>query len=213
MNIANAIWTLRKHNAEFKDEKDSFLRLLRPYVGIKNQHFCEIIKALYFAAPELNSVRANRDLTFTIWSMTRNARYWTAGKREPMFHGKDFIGQEDKTILDRWIALIESITLDLLRGQTNWRALERIAEEVNLHDTISEADWLTIPFTKLLKYHYQMESHGGFSDDEEILCRALKRIGTPNSETFDLLELIGSDSKFESVRIAALDTAHSLRGG
>lgn len=206
METDEAIRLLRKHNAELDDECDGLLLRLRPYVGIEKTDFSEIVKALYFAAPLLNGMEVNRDLVRTVWDLTRSARLWTAGSREPMFHGRNFISDNDKQTLDRWIYEIESITLDLLRGFEGWEAISGLAEEINHHDSIVDSDWLVSPFIKSLEYHLDMENHGGFGDDEQILCKALAKIGTASLPAIPLLERVASSTKFPDVKSAATNT-------
>ena len=202
MNTDEAVNVLRKHNAELHDETDTFLHSLRPYTGIKKSHFSEIVKALFFVSPLLNTVHVNRDLVHTIWDLTRSARLWTRGPREPMFHGRDFISETDKQTLDRWIYEIESITLYLLRGFEDWEAIDGLAEELNHHDSLVDNEWLVPPFLKSLEYHLGMENDGGFGDDSEILCRALAKIGTAQT-VIPTLERVASTTKYPNVKSEA----------
>jgi hypothetical protein len=203
MEIEDAVRVLRKHNGEFDGESDTLLNNLRPYSGIDKRHFSEIVKALYFAAPLLNSKQVDRDLVHTIWDLTRSARLWTRGPREPMFHGRNFISDDDKKTLDRWIDEIESITLYLLRGFEDWEAISGLAEELNHHDSLVDTSWLVTPFMKSLDYHLNMENHGGLGDDEEILCDALVKIGPTALPAIPVLQRVASGTKHEHVKSAA----------
>jgi hypothetical protein len=120
-----------------------------------------------------------------------------------MFHGRDFISDDDKRTLDRWIHEIESITLDLLRGFEGWKAISGLAEEMNHHDSIVDPDWLVLPFMKSLEYHLDGENRGGFGDDEEILCSALIKIGAAAFPAVPVLERVASSTKYPDVKSAA----------
>jgi len=203
MNPDEAVHLLRKHNAMLDDETDTLLNSLRPYTGIKRSHFSEIVKALFFASPLLNTEQIDRELVHTIWDLTRSARLWTRGPHEPMFHGRDFISDTDKQTLDRWIFEIESITLDLLRGFADWEAIDRLAEEINHHDSLVDHDWLVAPFQKSLEYHLAMENDGGFGDDAEVLCRALAKIGSAAQTAIPTLKRVAATTKYPDVKSEA----------
>ncbi len=210
MNTDEAFRVLRKHNAELEAETDTLLNSLRPYTGIKRAHFSEIVKALFFASPLLNTERVNRDLVHTIWDLTRSARLWTRRPHEPMFHGRDFISGTDKQTLDRWIYEIESITLCLLRGFADWEAIDGLSEEINLHDSLVDREWLVAPFLRSLEYHLAMENDGGFGDDAESLCRALAKIGFAARTSIPTLERVASTTKYPDVKSAAEAAIMSL---
>lgn len=212
MNTDEAVHTLRRHNGELEDETDTFLDSLRPYSGIKSSHFTEIVKALYFAAPRLNTPQADRDLIHTIWDLTRCARLWTRGPHEPMFHGREFISPSEKQSLDHWIFTIESITLYLLRGFAGWEAIDGLSEEINIHDSITETDWLVQPFMKSLEYHLEMEKEGGFGDDAESLCKAFVKIGPAAQTAIPVLGKVASKTRFPNVKSEA-ETAIAILSG
>ncbi|WP_425396550.1 hypothetical protein [Aeoliella sp.] len=212
MDSDEAVLVLRKHNGELEDTSDTLLDSLRPYKGIYKAHFSEIVKALYFAAPLLNTKKVDSDLVHTIWDLTRTARLWTEGPREPMFHGVDFISDADKETLARWISEIESITLYLLRGFEDWEAIDRLAEEINQHDSILNPDWLVAPLMKSLEYHLEHESEGGFGEDEEILCNALTKIGAPALPAVPLLQRVATSTAFPEAKSAAENAIAALTG-
>lgn len=212
MNTDEAIHTLRKHNGEFAHETDTFLDSLRPYSGIESSHFSEIVKALYFAAPCINTPQADRNLIHTIWNLTRCARLWTTGPHEPMFHGRDFIAPTEKQTVDRWIYTFETITLDLLRGFADWEAIDGLSEEINMHDSLTDTDWLIEPFTKSLEYHLEMEIEGGFGDDAESLCKSFVRIGPAAQTAIPILSRVASNTKFPKVKSEA-ETAIEILSG
>lgn len=203
MSTDEAVRILRKHNGEFNDETDTLIGNLRPYVGINKLHFSEIVKALYFAASLLNTEKVDRDLVHTIWSLTRTARLWTCGPREPMFHGRNFISDDDKRTLDRWIAEIESITLYLLRGFEDWNAIENLAEEINRHDSIVDPSWLVSPFIKSLQFYHEMENEGDYGDDEEHFCDALIKIGPSALPAVSAIKQVAAATRFPNVKTAA----------
>jgi hypothetical protein len=203
MTPYEATQVLRKHSGQLEDDTDTLLRNLRPFTGINKRHFSEIVESLYFAAPLLNSGQVEAGLVHTIWDLTRSARLWTTGPREPMFHGRDFISADDKTTLDRWIFTIESITLYLLRGFEDWEAVDGLSEEINLHDSIVNPSWLVQPFMKSLEYHLDGENHGGYGDDAESLCNALLKIGRDAMPALPIIKRVASQTKYPNSKAAA----------
>ena len=171
----------RKHNGDLEDEPDNLLDGLRPYSGIKQSHFSEIVHALLVVAPLLNSKdEVDRKLVHTIWDLTRSARLRTIGPREPMFHGKNFISESDKRTLDRWIDQIEDLTLRLLNGLPAWYVFSDVANEINIHNGIVDPTFPLSSFCQALQYHLEQEGQGGMGDDSEMLCEALGNIGPRN---------------------------------
>jgi hypothetical protein len=204
MTIDEAIQVFRKHNDEIEGEPDNLLRNLRPYCGISKAHFTDIVHALLTVAPLLNSDQfVDRDLIRRIWNITRDARLMTRGPHDPMFHGRHFISDSDKRTLDRWIYEIESITLKLLRGFADWEVFAVLANEVNLHDSLENAHFLVRPFCIALEDHLGLENDSQFSDDEELLCEALGKLGIYGIPALPVLRRVATETKFPEVKACA----------
>ncbi len=204
MNTNDAIQVLRKHNGELGSMSDTLLGSLRPYTSLQKAHFSDIVKAIYFAAPLLNAQAVERDLVHSIWELTRSARLWTKGPREPMFHGRHFISDDDKQTLDRWLFVIEDMTLDLLRGFEDWEVTTGLACELASYDSILNPDWLVPPFMISLKYQVDMEDENTFDGgDCEALCTAFAKIGPPAMVAVPLLKSVASNTRFPEVTSAA----------
>jgi hypothetical protein len=212
MNTVEAADILRKHNGQTTSDEDTFLKCLRPYSGIKHAHFCEIVKAIYFAAPLLSCKDADRDVVYTIWDLTRTARSWTDGPHDHKLPKENFISPEDKQILDRWIFVIETVTLYLLRGFEDWEAITGLSDEINLYNSLPDTQWLVAPFIRQLEYHLNCENEGGYGDDEESLCAALSKIGEVAQPALPVLKRIVEQTKYPHVRAAAEKAVSAIRG-
>ncbi|MCC9608986.1 hypothetical protein LOC68_07510 [Blastopirellula sp. JC732] len=205
MNIDDAILLLQKHNNYLADEPDNFIGNLRPYSGIRKAYFSEIVKAIYFAAPLLNQPHVDRDTIHLIWDMTRGARLLTQPPHEPHFHGRHFISAEDKQTLDRWIYMLEELTLDLLRGLEPWEPIGwQIPWEMTQYDSIVDPAWLTEPLMKSLESFLDNQADGVLLDDDQImLCNALGMIGADAASAISLLQQVAEASRYEPARTAA----------
>jgi hypothetical protein len=203
MKFNDAVRLLRQHSGELESQQDTLLGNLRPYRELNHKHFSEIVKALYCVASRLNSPSPDRDLVFTLWSLTRTARNCTAVPFDPILQQRHFISVTDKKTLDRWIDVVETMTLYLLRGFEDWESICGLPDEVNCYDSLVDTAWLVPPFMKLLEYHLAMENEGGSGDDEEILCFALTKIGQPAQSAITLLKHVASTTKYDRVKRAA----------
>jgi hypothetical protein len=174
MNFAEAKQLILKHAEGAPSETPStLLESLRPYRGIQDRHFLEILEALVTVAPELNSgATVDREIVHALWDLCCTSRAWTRGPIEPMFHGRRFISGEEKQMLDEWIGIIESCTLRLLRGGEIPIVFMGLPWYLNKYQWGDRAAFLAPAFISLLPEYFDSESIDA-SDDVIELCTAL----------------------------------------
>lgn len=174
MNFAEAKRLILKHAEGAPSETPStLLESLRPYRGIQDRHFLEILEALVTAAPQLNAgTTVDREIVHALWDLCCTARNWTRGPIEPMFHGRRFISAEEKQMLDEWLGIIESCTLHLLRGGEIPIVFMGLPLYVNKYQWGDRAAFLAPAFIALLPEYCDSESLDA-TDDVVYLCTAL----------------------------------------
>lgn len=217
MNIIEAKHALRRHaigvdlEGVWLPEDDSMALCLRPYKGIYEKHFIEILQALVSVADEIKSSdRADREVIYLLWELTRFVRCATAGPHEPTFHGKKLISPDDKRMIDGWMWIIESATLDLLQGRDVANALGSfMADYIFRNKRGQEYAFLTALLSRYLKDLHEEE--GVITDDEKpVICHTLVAIGGHTAEVVDLLKSIAANSKSAAARKAAQSAIDSL---
>lgn len=174
MNFAEAKRLILKHAEGAPSETPStLLESLRPYRGLQDRHFLEILEALVTVAPQLNAgATVDREIVHALWDLCCTARAWTRGPIEPMFHGRRFISGEEKQMLDEWIGIIEECTLHLLRGGEIPIAFMGLPWYVNKYQWGDRASFLAPAFIALLPEYFDSESLD-VTDDVVYLCTAL----------------------------------------
>lgn len=103
---------------------------LRPYRGLDDENFEEIVEAIAAVADHLQSgPDVDRELIHALWSMCQTARGW--GVREGgMLPRNHLISPDDRRKLESWVNIIESMTLHLLWGNGLPLAISPYAEAV-----------------------------------------------------------------------------------
>src|SRR3954469_770712 len=93
LTTVEARQTLLRHSEGAPaDTPTTLLETLRPYRGIRDEHYLEILHALATLAPELRTAGAvDREVVHSVWELCRTARAWTRAPPEPMFDGPQFI--------------------------------------------------------------------------------------------------------------------------
>ena len=95
---------------------DGFLGMLRPYRGLREPNFHELMQAVFVLGAEFHSQpTVDREVVESLWSMCTLARHWGLHP-EGMLRRNNLITSEDQLRLDRWIDVIESTCQFMLRG-------------------------------------------------------------------------------------------------
>lgn len=211
VDVAVAKRTLLRHAEGAPSEApDTLLTSLRPFRGIQEQHFLEILHAIVILAPKLNcQAQVDREVVHAIWDLCRTARAWTRGPREPMFHGPRFIPPDKKKVLDEWIDTIESITLDLLRGQEVWLAFLGMPWYVLRYRFGVKAAFLTEIFVEALR-ELQKEETASSIDDEVMICEVFGAMGAAAKNVVPALRDLQAHTKLDAVRSAVIKALQSI---
>lgn len=123
MNASEARCLLLANGLGTNDDEDSpgfreegFLGRLRPYRGLDENLFHEIMEALFVVGDDLRAgAHVDRRLVGSVWSMCSYARRWGVNP-QGMLRRNRLISEVDVSRLEQWIDLIESTTLSFLSG-------------------------------------------------------------------------------------------------
>jgi len=95
--------------------EDGFLGSLRPYRGLREDHFHEVMEALRVAAPLLEAPRLDRQLVSALWGMCHFARAWGVHP-DGMLRDNKLISDEDVARLEKWVSDISYAVAMILDG-------------------------------------------------------------------------------------------------
>ncbi len=124
-----------------------------------------------------------------------------------MFHGKDFIPPDRKSMLDDWIKEIESIILLLTRNPDpeNWSRFAGVSWYVSKHRLQSEAECLIPAFVEFLEGY--LANQADYFDPSEAIytCQALASIGPTAVDAMTILRRIEAETRFDELKLAAAE--------
>jgi hypothetical protein len=93
-----------------------FLAMLRPYKGLIEGNFHEVMQALRVVAPDLqNGTSIDRNLVTALWGTCHYARAW-ALEPEGMLQRNHLIKAADQERLADWLNIISDTVSNLLEG-------------------------------------------------------------------------------------------------
>ena len=124
MTYEDARQSLLLHSFAGNDVDDprmsaGFLGSLRPYRGLVEENFFEVMEALKAVAPNLQSGDGlDRDVVSSLWDICLFARCWGV-QADGMLRGNNIISEEDVSRLEKWIDTITWTTSCLL-SRTSW---------------------------------------------------------------------------------------------
>ena len=119
MNYDEAKQLLLKHSCGTSSGwfDDGFLGMLRPYQGLREPNFHQVMEALFVVGEELHATPVvERDLVRSLWEMCWAARYWGLHP-DGMLKRNKLISADDAKRLETWVDLIEWAALFLLSGR------------------------------------------------------------------------------------------------
>ena len=83
----------------------SFIGCLRPFRGLREENFHQIMEALIILTPMLQQERVDRELLSALWTTCQLARQWGVDS-SGMLVRNNLLSNEDQTALKYWIDTI-----------------------------------------------------------------------------------------------------------
>ncbi len=103
--------------------EDSFLGCLRPFAGLREENFLQVMEAIIALRPYLEGQQVwEARLVEGLWELTRRARLWGLDPNG-MLQRNRILTAEDTARLLRWVQCIESAVSKLFRGGDPTEAL------------------------------------------------------------------------------------------
>ena len=103
---------------------NGFLGMLRPYHGLVERNFHEVMHALQVVAPSLQTdPTLNRNLMAALWGLCHFSRAW-ALEPEGMVRSNNLITEADVERLSNWLNIISYAITNLLEGADDKEAFE-----------------------------------------------------------------------------------------
>jgi len=120
MTSEEARESLRFHSGSHPDVHDprwsrGFLGMLRPYHGLREESFHEVMRALRVLADDLQNERVDREVVSAIFGICHFARAWGIHP-EGMLRRNALIVDADVERLERWVWTISYATTCVLDG-------------------------------------------------------------------------------------------------
>jgi hypothetical protein len=97
--------------------------MLRPYKGLREASFHEVMACVIALAPELSADTVDRSTISELWAICHLARAWGV-EEEGMLRRNGLISADDVERLARWIECISYATMLMLDGSDVDSALE-----------------------------------------------------------------------------------------
>ncbi len=129
MNFLEAKGLLLLHSFSYPDVhhpkmETGFLGSLRPYHGLKEDNFHEVMEAISALSPYLRTEpQIDREVIAALWSICEEARAWGIHP-DGMLRRNDLIALQDVQRLERWTSIISYTVFILLDGGDLEAALE-----------------------------------------------------------------------------------------
>jgi hypothetical protein len=120
MDAARAKELLLLHSTGHPDIRHAtwaggFLGSLRPYSGLRERNFHEVMAAVVALAPELRRERVDREVVAPLWALCFYARLWGVDPDGMLSHN-NLISPEDTARLGGWVRAIEWAVAMLLHA-------------------------------------------------------------------------------------------------
>ncbi len=102
---------------------DGFLSCLRPYSGLREVNFLQVMDAIVALKPHVSGATSlDRQLVEGLWGLTTRARRWGLDPGG-MLQRNRLLSADDSDRLLRWVQCIEMAVARLLRGDDPGEAL------------------------------------------------------------------------------------------
>ncbi len=118
MEYGRAKLELLRHAGMTEDyERDGFVGCLRPFSGLKEDNFHTVVESILSVGQSFSTSNSvEKSIVSAIWQLTSTTRLWAIDD-EGMLVRNQLISHDQRMRLRRWITIIESLALNLLRGQ------------------------------------------------------------------------------------------------
>jgi len=113
---------------------NGFVGMLRPYGGLREENFHEVMACLRALEPELREKELSRELVSALWSICHLGRAWGVWP-EGMLQQNDLIRTEDAKRLEGWIDQISATVFWLLEGADSETAFHDYDQSKNAQPT------------------------------------------------------------------------------
>ena len=152
MDYDSAKLLLLKHGSGTRDSdgnilvaQDGFLQMLRPYRGLNEDSFHNVMQAVYVVADRFHAERyIERDLMKTLWSICNTSRAWGLHPKGMLQRNK-LINEMDSALLEEWIDTIECSVEGLLSGCPTYYNVTRYSEYIAAHSAWSNVSFF-VPY-------------------------------------------------------------------
>ncbi|MEZ6136320.1 MAG: hypothetical protein R3C53_15605 [Pirellulaceae bacterium] len=190
MEYDDARIELLRHAGIAEDyHEDGFLACLRPYTGIKQNNFHNVIESVLSVGDRFSSTDSvERPVVYAIWLLTTTARNWGT-EDDGMLVRDKLISTDDRMRLRQWIAIIESMMRNLLHGLKPYDSIHGYCEYVVEHGWGTNFSF----FIPLLSAAIENDD---FGDRLQGHCEAIISLGP---------EAIGTKSSLERARLRKWD--------
>ncbi|MCO5169406.1 MAG: hypothetical protein M9894_23935 [Planctomycetes bacterium] len=206
LDSVSALNALLAHAGNRSDDPRSdtgFTGMLRPYTGLRESNFVEVMEALYCLRDELRGDLIPRCCVASAWDLCRTARTLGLSPRTSLQRNR-LISADDVQRLASWVETIEASTLFLLHGKDDSIAffgMIRLIADGRVKPT--SLPWLTVASKILMDGFYLPEDH-------LLAVRALMALRSP--EALGVLEAASVSSDEIEVRVAAAEAMRVIRG-
>lgn len=115
------------YHAGNRDEEraiPSFVGMLRPYRGLHEAAFVDVMDCIRALAPELGAGALPRSLVTNLWAVCWYPRYWGLSEGS-MLRRNALISESDQQRLSEWLDRISNAVSRLLEGTSVDEAFER----------------------------------------------------------------------------------------
>jgi hypothetical protein len=121
------------HDLEHPKMIGGFLGSLRPYQGLKEKNFHELMEAVHVLAPQLQGETVDREIISALWSICYSAWLWGL---EPngMLQRNGLIAPEDVRRLSEWVECLGFAVMVLLEGGSVEQAFNPYAVAYPAHE-------------------------------------------------------------------------------
>lgn len=103
------------HDLQHPKMTSGFLGSLRPYTGLNQDNFHEMMHALRVLAPRFGEEKIERQIISALWGTCHLSRAWGVHP-DGMLKSNDLITEEESQQLEQWIETISYAVMMLLDG-------------------------------------------------------------------------------------------------